>query len=177
MLFFRTISLVAALAFATLTSAVPVEGAGLVSGEVFARDAAELSLPVKRGGGSIYDLYNTCHGNVVNIIVEISQYIILLPYLRSLNTFFFTDVAVKVGDHVKVLSCLNEIVAEIELVIDGVNAGVELDVSVDVFANLVCGLIQVRHCFFLLLTLTILFFYSMRYSLDYRTGRNPCDQH
>jgi hypothetical protein len=79
MLFFRTISLVAALAFATLSSAVPIEGAGLVnSGDVFARDASALALPVKRGG-SVPDLYNTCHQSVLEIIVDISQYIIFLP--------------------------------------------------------------------------------------------------
>lgn len=78
MLFFRTISLVAALAFATLSSAVPVEGAGLIpSSDVLARDVSELALPVKRGGG-IPDLYNTCHQNVQDIIVKIGQYIILL---------------------------------------------------------------------------------------------------
>ena len=83
MLFFRTISLVAALAFATLSSAVPVEGAGLaLSGDVFVRDTSELALPVKRGAG-IPDLYNTCHQNVQGIIVKIRQYIILLLCLRS----------------------------------------------------------------------------------------------
>ena len=79
MLFFRTISLVATLAFATLSSAVPIEGAGLVpSGDVFARDVSELALPLKRGGPSITDLYDTCHRNVLDIIVDIGQYIILL---------------------------------------------------------------------------------------------------
>ena len=79
MLFFRTISLVAALAFATLSSAVPVEGAALVSsGDVFARDASELALPVKRGNDDISDLYDTCHKNVEDIIIKISQYIFLL---------------------------------------------------------------------------------------------------
>ena len=83
MLFFRTFSLVAALAFATLSSAVPIEGAGLVSsGDVFARDVTDLALPVKRGG-SIPDLYNTCHSNVQGIIVNIGQYIILLLCLHS----------------------------------------------------------------------------------------------
>ena len=75
MLFFRTISLVAALAFTTFTSAVPVEGAGLVSsGDVFARDVSELAPPLKRGG-SLSGLYDTCHNNVVEIIADIRQYI------------------------------------------------------------------------------------------------------
>ena len=85
MLFFRTISLVAALAFASLSSAVPVDGAGLaLSGDVFARDidVSELALPVKRGGG-IPDLYDTCHKNVEEIIVKIGQYIVLLLCLQS----------------------------------------------------------------------------------------------
>ena len=83
MLFFRTISLVAALAFATLSSAVPVEGAGLaLSGDVFARDVSELALPVKRGS-DIPGLYDTCHQNVEGIIVKIRQYNILLLCLRS----------------------------------------------------------------------------------------------
>ena len=61
----------------------------------------------------------------------------------------FTDAAVKINDHAKVLSCLNDIVAEIQIVIDVLNGGVvDVGVSVDVFASLVCGLIQVRHCFF-----------------------------
>jgi len=79
MLFFRTISLVAALAFATLSSAVPFDGAGLVtSGDVFARDVSELTFPVKRGG-SFPQLYSDCRQNVLVIIVDISQYYILLP--------------------------------------------------------------------------------------------------
>ena len=83
MLFFRTISLVAALAFATLSSAVPVEGAGLVpSGNVFARDVTELSLPVKRGGGSsIPDLYDSCHQNIQGIIANIGQFVIFFTVL------------------------------------------------------------------------------------------------
>lgn len=73
MLFFRSLYLVAALAFATVTSAVPVEGAALaVSGDVFARDVTELALPVKRGA-SVPELYNTCHSNVQGVIVKISQ--------------------------------------------------------------------------------------------------------
>lgn len=83
MLFFRTFSLVAALAFVTLSSAIPVEGAGLVPvGDVFARDVTEISLPVKRGG-SLPDLYNTCHSNVQGIVAKIGQYIILLLCLWS----------------------------------------------------------------------------------------------
>ena len=77
MLFFRTISLVAALAFATLSSAVPVEGAALaLSGDVFARDVSELALPVKRGG-DVPGLYDSCHQNIEEIIVKIRQYHIL----------------------------------------------------------------------------------------------------
>jgi hypothetical protein len=83
MLFFRTISLVAALAFATLSFAVPVEGAGLaLSGDVFARDVSELALPVKRGGG-VPNLYNSCHQNVQEIIVKIGGHIILLLLFRN----------------------------------------------------------------------------------------------
>ena len=76
MLFFRTISLVAALAFATLSFAVPFEGSLVGSGDVLARDVA---LPVKRGGSSITSIYDNCHQSVLEIIVDISQYIILLP--------------------------------------------------------------------------------------------------
>ena len=81
MLFFRTISLVATLAFATLSSAVPVEGAGLVvSGDVFARDVSELAPPLKRNEAlslsAVYDNYNEIF---TSISIDISQYIILLP--------------------------------------------------------------------------------------------------
>jgi len=127
MLFFRTISLVAALAFATLSSAVPVaEGAGLaLSGDVFARDVSELALPVKRGGG-IPDLFDTCHKNVEEIIVKI-------------------EVAVEAGNHGVIVGCLNDIVVEINILIEGIKACglVELDITVDVFCGILYALIQI----------------------------------
>jgi len=128
MFFFRTISLVAALAFATLSSAVPVEGAGLVaSGDVFARDVSELALPLKRGQ-AVSDLYNTCHGNVVEIIANI-------------------QIAIDAGNHDDVLDHLNEIVVQINVLITGVRGyttvDVDLDITVEVFAGIVCGLIQI----------------------------------
>ena len=87
MLFFRTISLVAALAFVTLSSAGPVDGDGLaLSGDVFARDIdlSELALPVKRDGNvTVSFLYNNCKQNVQDIIVRIRQYIVLLSCLQS----------------------------------------------------------------------------------------------
>jgi hypothetical protein len=126
MLFFRTISLVAALAFATLSSAVPVEGAGLaLSGDVIARDVSELALPVKRAAG-IPDLYNSCHQKVQEIIVKI-------------------EVAVETGNHGVIVGCLNEIIAEINILIEGVRVygRIELDISVVVFCSIIYGLIQI----------------------------------
>jgi len=124
MLFFRTISLVAALAFATLSSAAPVEGGLVSSGEVFARDASELSLPLKRGGGNINDLYDTCHSNVETIIVEI-------------------NVDLEARNYDNVYAGLQKIVVEINVLIEGVQ-GLDVDVNIDVevFASVVFGLIQ-----------------------------------
>jgi len=124
MLFFRTISLVAALAFATLSSAAPVEGAGLVgSGDVFARDVSEVALPVKRGG-SITDSYNTCHQSVSEIIIDI-------------------NVAVKAGNQGDILIGLNKIVVELNILIVAVKGYGIVDLDISVFAAIVFGLVQI----------------------------------
>lgn len=88
----------------------------------------------------------------------------------------FAEVAVNVGNHGVILGYLNDIIAEINILIGGVEVytTVELDISVTVFAGIVCDLIKVRHCFhFYFLTI----FYSMRYSSAYRECLKPCDQH
>lgn len=61
----------------------------------------------------------------------------------------FTEVAVKTGNHGVILGHLNEIIAQINILIGGlqVYASVELDISVTVFAGIVCDLIKVRHRF------------------------------
>ena len=65
------------------------------------------------------------------------------------------------GDHDKVLSCLNDIVVEVNVLIAGVRGGAILDVELEVFAGSVYGLIDVRHCFFLFVYFSLYFFYSM----------------
>ena len=60
----------------------------------------------------------------------------------------FTDVAIAANDHAAILVHLNAIVAEINVLIAGVRGcgRVTLDISVTIFAGIVCSLIQVRHC-------------------------------
>jgi len=123
MLFFRFFSLFAALAFATLSSAIPIEGAGLVPvGDVFARDVTELALPVKRGG-SVSEYYKTCHDNIAEIIVNI-------------------QIAVDAGDHDVILGYLEEIVVQINILIEAIPGAIVVDIDINVFASIVCGLIQ-----------------------------------
>lgn len=72
MLFIRTISVVAALAFATLSSAAPVDGAGLVArGEVSARDVAELDFSVKRDPATINEVVENGLNNIEKLISNI----------------------------------------------------------------------------------------------------------
>ena len=61
----------------------------------------------------------------------------------------FTEVAVETSDHGVIVVCLNEIVAEINVLIEGVKACgvVELDITVDVFCGIIYALIKVRHWF------------------------------
>lgn len=145
MLFFRTISLVAALAFATLTSAVPVEAAGLASAEVFARDASGLSFPAKRST-TLSGAIGNCASNVQSIVIQISQYIYYFTAVHSkLN--IFTEVSVEDENYNDCPSLLDNIYSEIDQLIEVLEAGVELDISAEVCANELFNLVQVRHCF------------------------------
>jgi len=124
MLFFRTISLVAALAFATLSSAVPVGSADLaLSGDVFARDVSELALPVKRGD-DIPGLYDTCHQNVQGIIVKIHA-------------------AVAIGDYGSCVGYLDEISVQLNILIDGVRVYGSIQLSISVITSVIYALIEI----------------------------------
>lgn len=64
----------------------------------------------------------------------------------SLKLNIFTEVAVETGNHVVIVGYLDEIIAQINILIGGVRGYgiVELDITVEVFGGIVYGLIQVR---------------------------------
>ena len=86
----------------------------------------------------------------------------------------FTEIAIETGNHGVIVGYLNEIIAEINVLISGVRGygSIELDIGLDVFGGIVYDLIQVRHCF-----LISLYYYLMRYSLAYRGRLTHFDQH
>jgi hypothetical protein len=61
----------------------------------------------------------------------------------------FTEVAIGAGHHEEIVGHLEDIAAQINILISGIRVfvSVELDISLSAFGSILFGLIQVRHCF------------------------------